>query len=120
MNQTSGTLRSLGRATSLRLHRPVTTNITKLGPSEFVARAPELGLLLSATGKSPSAAARRLAAGIALQYGVLVATPRASREILHRKMLRSLRRFVKESASTNEPIPARQAASRKTRVRKKS
>lgn len=113
-----GAITSL-RNRSLRLRKNLKSEIVQMTPALFVARAPELHLLLSATGRTPSAAVNRLVAGIARQYILLAARPLRQQETLHVNVLRSMRRFIKEDQPVNESVSPGHQTKRKARIRRK-
>jgi hypothetical protein len=104
MNVKQFTLRSLGCKT-LVLKKPIRVTITESGPSQFVAEAPQLQLILKATAQNPNAAIRRLAAGVVTQYGLLATTPLQERYPFHTQILRRLRRHLKEVAEERDSSP---------------
>src|SRR5581483_2473658 len=110
-NMTKGVIRTL-RTSSLKLRRAVITEITQVNPSLFVARAPELQLLLSAMASTPSAAVSRLAAGIVRQYRLLAGGPVYKQDVIHAAALRRLRRFVKEEELVNASTSSGQKTQR--------
>jgi hypothetical protein len=118
MDEKTRIIRSLGRGTP-RLHKPIHTTVTAVARGNFVASAPQLTLLLTATGRTRSAALRRLASGIAKQYDLLVRMPRRERAPIHRKMLQSLRRFVGGTGLEANPAGSRSEISSKARIRKR-
>ena len=117
VNQKTSTMRSL-TCKHLHLQRPIQTTVTRIASGNFVARAPQLTLLLSAKGRTRSVALRRLASGIATQYSLLASMPRQEQAAIHRKMLRSLRRFVEEAKIETNPARSRSEVRSKARIRK--
>jgi hypothetical protein len=113
-----GAIRSL-RSRSLKLRRSLATEIIEIRPALFLARAPDLQILLSATGRTPTAAMNRLAIGIAWQYNLLAARPNREGVALQATALRSMRRFIVEDNSLDESASSRRKAQRKTRLHRK-
>jgi hypothetical protein len=119
MELKSGTLRSL-YSHSLRVVKPITTQISQVQPNLFVAKAPDLHLLFFGEGSTRTSAVRSLAKGIECQYMLVGAIPRHRRSELDRAVLRSLRHFVRETNSTDDASPAREPAQSETRVQRVS
>lgn len=106
MDVTVGTLRSLGTS-RLQLQRPIEAKISRNNVGEFIAVAPQLGIFLRASAKSPAAAIRRLASGISLQYRLLATVPSQNLSPLQNKALSNLKKFVKELDSLDDANGAR-------------
>jgi hypothetical protein len=119
MNRQSGALHRL-ECSSLRLRKSIRTTTTQLARGKFLAQAPELTIVLSATGRTRLAAMRSLASGIATQYNLLASMQRREQAPIHRKMLRSLHRFVEEAAFETNPAEARSTIASKTRIHQTS
>lgn len=101
MDQQERMLRSLGTS-SLSLKKPVPITVKKTGPSNYVAQAHSLRLLLAAPGKTRSGAMRKLAGGIARQYWLLASEPVENRAPLQTNLLCFLRKFIKENEQIND------------------
>src|SRR5262245_43329781 len=92
------TLRLKGLAgRRVRLTRTLKAKVFLVRASHYVARAPELELLLSASGRTPAAALRRLSVGIARQYELLADTPAPKRTSTQRRLLRLMRAYMEEA-----------------------
>jgi hypothetical protein len=75
------------------------------GRTRITAAAPKLGLILEVNGDTITTALKNMAGGISEQYWVLRHIPRALRSEFQLKLLRRMRRFIKES-SVGGPIAA--------------